>query len=283
MFCGSTENLKREHVIPVWVTKKIKGLRLEAGSEFLFNDVDRAKFLFNEQRIKDESISDVLNEKVIQQKRPRDDWKARNVCEVCNNGWMSKLEDKAKDYLGHYIASIKNKRVKFTQSQAYYVSLWATKTILITSLQSDSPNSDTTYFPQEFYEAALNQRILPGTVVEYMLTSKVRFDVGFGGDVLFLNYHSDLDKKILDISRYIFKWGFFRFGRLLFRISYLPPHIPLTRVQQEFPFEVVHPHNAVIPFQSYPESRVVLNGEVPRTHESFFLARSFSLAVSDFR
>jgi hypothetical protein len=222
-----------------------------------------------------------LNDQVPQQKRPRDDWKARNVCKTCNTGWMSMLENKAKDYLGHYVASIKNKKVKLTQSQAYYVSLWAIKTVLVISLQSDSSDADATYFPQEFYQAALNQQILPGTVVEYMLTSKVRFDLGFGGDVLFPNYNLDLDRKILDISRYIFKWGFFRFGRLLFRISFLPPHIPLARVQQEFPFEVIHPYDASIRFERFPQSRLILQ-EVPRSHETYFLARSLILVVNNF-
>jgi hypothetical protein len=226
IFCGSTQNLTREHVIPVWVTKTIKGLQLEAGSEFIFNDVNKAPYLFNEERTEDKSASNSISGKVPQQKRPRDDWKVKNVCETCNVGWMSRLEDKAKDYLGHYVATIKNKRVKFTQSQAHNVSLWAMKTILVASTQSDSPNDGTEYFPPEFYTAALNQQILPGTLVEYMLTSKVRFDLGFGGDVLFPEYDPDLDMKILDISRYVFKWGFFRFGRffsefLIFLLIYL--------------------------------------------------------------
>jgi hypothetical protein len=132
-----------------------------------------------------------------------------------------------------------------------------------------------------FYQATRNHSILSGTIVEYMMASKIRFDLGCGGDVFFPQYAPDLEKKILHISRYIFKWGFFRFGRLLFRISFLPPDIPLIRVQREFPFEVIHPYNTTGLFQSFPEARLLLKQEVPRNHESHFLANSFSLFLNN--
>lgn len=55
------------------------------------------------------------------------DWVTRNVCEVCNSGWMSQLETQAQPILGPMLSE--QPRVLTAVDQAI-VATWATKTML---------------------------------------------------------------------------------------------------------------------------------------------------------
>jgi hypothetical protein len=61
----------------------------------------------------------------------RIDWTARVVCEACNNGWMSKMENHhAKPVLTPLITGHDSK-IEITQEIAKSIASWAFKTVVV--------------------------------------------------------------------------------------------------------------------------------------------------------
>jgi hypothetical protein len=80
-FCGSTENLSKEHVWPKWAAEHL------SGNDDTF------------------TVSRQFEGDGFERQDPQSwdhkpfDWTVKAVCKPCNNGWMGSLEVKAKNAL----------------------------------------------------------------------------------------------------------------------------------------------------------------------------------------
>src|SRR5271170_4728025 len=107
----------REHVLPQWLAKEV----------FIPN-ATLNHYLRDEDENKDELL----------RKHGLNNFAVKNVCETCNNGWMSLLEDRAKPF----ILALMNEQGKvfndLPPEGMLAVSRWAAKTaFMIASVQKD--------------------------------------------------------------------------------------------------------------------------------------------------
>jgi hypothetical protein len=125
VFCGRG-SLTREHVFPDWISS-LYGKK-PGWNEFSHNNEVVRKF----------------PEKLFQHK-------AKVVCENCNSGWMSDLEDKVRPFLADMITSAK--ATVLTQEMQDALSFWVVKTMLMNSKASPGVSSIPESVYKEVYES----------------------------------------------------------------------------------------------------------------------------------
>jgi hypothetical protein len=104
-FCPETANLSLEHIIPQWM-------------ESLFPGNSTMKYKDGKGRTREWSTTKM-------------DWKARVVCESCNNGWMSDIEAQhAMPALTPLIVG-ETSPIRITQNLARSLALFAFKTAVV--------------------------------------------------------------------------------------------------------------------------------------------------------
>jgi hypothetical protein len=132
VFCGSTSNLTREHVLPDWLSEI--GLDLTpSGHQF-----------------------GRLNKVPRQWSARPFTTKVRMVCATCNNGWLSVLENAAKPMLAPLIRG-ESRRVPY-DDQAL-IAAWTCKTAIVSLLQhSQEDRLDGYGVPPSEYTALYEQR-----------------------------------------------------------------------------------------------------------------------------
>lgn len=140
VFCGG-EKLSREHVWPEW-SLKLFPPEPDAFSRMQFNFASG-----------DEPIVRVRPAETMEQV-------VRSVCERCNSGWMSRLENDSKPYV---VRMIRGESLSLDEHGQTLVSAWATKTALMLSLTLPHRLVADRYF-QEFYE----RRSPPGHGIVYL-------------------------------------------------------------------------------------------------------------------
>ncbi len=106
IFCGNTEKLSGEHILPDWLSKKF----------------DKSIIGINE--VRGDNLNRSWTKSIFQDR-------LHKVCETCNHGWMSKLEADAKDILSELIFT--HEQVVLDEYQQQTLSLWAQKTLLVIS------------------------------------------------------------------------------------------------------------------------------------------------------
>jgi hypothetical protein len=113
--CGEpVTGASREHVLPQWLAKEI------AIPEATLNH-----YLRNEDENKDELL----------RKHGLNNFAVRNVCRVCNNTWMNRLEDQAKPFILELMNDAERFR-GFSPDAALALSRWSAKTaFMIASVQ----------------------------------------------------------------------------------------------------------------------------------------------------
>lgn len=125
VFCGG-DKLTREHVFPDWISN-LYGKK-PGWNEFSHNNEVVRKF----------------PEKLFQHK-------AKIVCESCNSGWMSDLEDKVRPFLADMITSAK--ATVLNQEMQDDLSFWVVKTMLMNNKASPGGSSIPESVYREVYES----------------------------------------------------------------------------------------------------------------------------------
>lgn len=117
IFCDAPAG-NAEHVFPDWLSK-------------VFGQKD--SMLVMEQ---EGGVSRTIPGKIFQHK-------VKSVCQKCNNGWMSKIENNVKDYLGG-IATGTQLPIKLDSDMQRSMAIWAQKTFLIAQSLYPSENRNAT-------------------------------------------------------------------------------------------------------------------------------------------
>jgi hypothetical protein len=108
VFCGIDRRLSREHVFASWMEDYFPDLR-SATADYIRRTVTQA-----------EDVDHTRPGPVF-------DFVTRDVCEVCNNGWMSGLEDQVRPILG---PMLRDQPRVLTAPEQMTLATWATKTML---------------------------------------------------------------------------------------------------------------------------------------------------------
>jgi hypothetical protein len=106
LFCGLQGSPSTEHVIPLWVKRCFKP---QGPITLTFSDGDQATSTL-QQRYLTVTLEEM-------------------VCEACNNGWMSRLENKVAPFLGEMIRNVA--RQSLDRDQQQLLATWACKTVLL--------------------------------------------------------------------------------------------------------------------------------------------------------
>src|SRR5712691_7894058 len=115
IFCGGA-GLSKEHVWPVWTQDYMPFTHIEKSMR-------REDFDNNKQ---------VTRVMTTQQQGHMSTTKARVVCKRCNNGWMSRLEKKAKPIL---IPLIRGEKKTLDKESQKIVAAWIAKTVMVAEFQ----------------------------------------------------------------------------------------------------------------------------------------------------
>ena len=114
IFCQHDDRkITKEHLFPDWLSK-------------MYDDTVTG---INEGTNADGSIAYSYTSKIFQQTM-------NSVCEVCNNGWMSQIENEAKPIL---IKMLRNKSFVLDKKSQIKLSTWAMKTILVSNHGNPAP------------------------------------------------------------------------------------------------------------------------------------------------
>lgn len=110
VFCASVGPMSREHVFPRWLSDLLPEFDEAAGFDY-------------ERRLVTHR-----DELAHHRSGPLLDVVTRDVCEVCNNGWLENLETEARPVLTPMIRG--TARVLSALEQQFVVASWARKTML---------------------------------------------------------------------------------------------------------------------------------------------------------
>jgi hypothetical protein len=120
VFCGASGQLTKEHVIPKWVARAL--IDMEPG--------DEPPDWFQQYN------AGGLIERDVQRSVQLPSVAVRAVCALCNNGWMSSLENKSKPVIE---PMIRGEEVVLNPKQQLQIATWASKTVV--AFESNEPTS----------------------------------------------------------------------------------------------------------------------------------------------
>jgi hypothetical protein len=216
LFCPTTKNLSREHVIPQWIVE-LDGL----------GDLKTEKMQFLSVHSPTHGKADLPIRGVYVEptgkKMPWQNWQLKKVCRSCNNGWMAEIEGRAQRPLATLITSTADPLpLAFSDSEREDIARWAWLRALLFADASPS------FFERDWY-ARMRKRQLPlGIWVELSHSRSIRFD-GTVTPTPLMSVH-EWDKPLLQRISKVFRLVAFKMGRLVFRVSWLDPQAPLIRL-----------------------------------------------------
>lgn len=142
VFCGSTSNkMSREHVWPEWVRNVLPETQRDRRHNYVFEDVDRGPF----RHLEGQGPYEI---------------RVREVCQPCNNGWMSEVECEAKPYLETMMKGGRRELHGIGQTKlAFWIALKALVAQLVFRNSTDPRRID----PQDYKDlyAARQDRLSP--------------------------------------------------------------------------------------------------------------------------
>jgi hypothetical protein len=132
IFCQDDERkITKEHLFPDWLSKMY----------------DSTVTGINEGTNADGTIAYSYTSKIFQQT-------ANSVCEVCNNGWMSQVENDVKPILSKML---RGKSFVLDKKSQIKLSTWAMKTMLVFNHENPSPPAKQ-FIPPEHYVKFYEQK-----------------------------------------------------------------------------------------------------------------------------
>lgn len=115
-FCGNDRELTKEHVLPAWMRS-------------LWSEVELSGHVTG-GRTENGELSEYIHN------APPFSSVVREVCATCNNGWMSRIEGRAKQTL---IQLIQGQRTKLGEDKRAALATWMVKTSLVFQLAHRPP------------------------------------------------------------------------------------------------------------------------------------------------
>ena len=140
IFCENEGNLSKEHLWPDWLSK----MYIRKGDE---------KHNFGSQTYLDKKM---INDGVYQRPGHLFSLKNRVVCQTCNNGWMSEVENETKPIL---IRMINGEKHKITCDELNQLSFWIAMKVVTAEFAQKNETLDVT--PLNERRAMMEERKIP--------------------------------------------------------------------------------------------------------------------------
>ncbi len=194
LFCGSKEELTKEHIIPMWLINF-----LDLG------DADIGMTHVN-------PFGGVVSHRAHTPKTLVNSW----VCKKCNGGWMSELETSSKDLLMKLINRVSDKKLSslIDRRKNLILSKWIFKTAIVLNYPTNYYNM----VPKEHFKSLFDGEIPKGVYINFGFTDNLKSiewrqskSAILFGDLKKIEANAD---KIYKIT--------LQFNYLLLRVCYVP-------------------------------------------------------------
>lgn len=230
IFCGSMDTSK-EHIFAEWLRPYFKvqefksTLCITAASD-------------------GEGLDTFLQSGFENRKEYSDGYTTEEVCSSCNNTWMSDLEKNAKSILVTNDEKVTENLEDIDKYDAYLLSRWLLKISLLLIYKTIYQS---VFFPDQY--RSLKEGYIPnGVIVEVTEAQsyKLNFSCSYRANPLVLIKGKKIpsNEELAD--------NFFivciQIGKLLFRISFLPPDSPLCRKTGLKRTNILFPWKSFLPF-----------------------------------
>jgi len=227
LFCQS-DNISKEHIFPIWIRPFLQETTFDGT---LFTNFGN------------ESLERIMESATTKGKKESSHgYTAKLACINCNNTWMSKLENEAKDILVSKNQLVDSVPADISLGDAQTLSLWLiTRALLL----ANKIYSNVHLIKKHIFEDLKIGKINEGFLVETTTADNPKFDFIIGKGLL--------DDKMIKVKKISIERGkemvanflscSIQLNHLLFRVSYLEPDIPLSRettlkqTLKLFPFE----------------------------------------------
>lgn len=238
IFCNS-DKLSKEHIYPKWLFDFFQ--TSEPTFQPSFHLIERS----DTNAISDSMKSDYSDGREI----PYDNFTVKNVCETCNNTWMSEIEGKVQRILTPYITD-NSKEINISSEDANILSQWAVLKCMLVSLAIQQK----VFFSKQAYTLIKNAILPEGFMIELatMKYSKLNFMVGG----VQLRKSFDITRDELDLAMNNFYKASLQIGFIAFRVTFLRTEIPVFRKQIQKRLFVLYPYNSKLPFEEHPEINI---------------------------
>ena len=219
LFCTSNK-LSKEHIHPKWIFKHIGGFK-------------NLKFIPNNRIV---GISFDNTESPIYLGRedtsaiiPYENFTVKCVCSECNNGWMSIIENEAREIFKKifYLDDPINEHI-LDESSSKILSKWAILRALVVSTVSPTP----IFFDPAFLGTFKSGHIPDGFLVEAIRVDHMYLNYVVNAHAHHLPINCQLEDLYLDTEDlYIFGY---HIGNIIFRVSYLgSPSVVRSQIDRE--------------------------------------------------
>jgi hypothetical protein len=211
LFCDS-EDTSKEHIFPKWLKPFVDNVTFDS---ILYANTYEEDFM------------GCLRSGLVGKRGSSHGYTTRNVCKQCNNTWMSSLEDKVKSILVSEDKRLINELTCIDADRAEILSRW----LLKISLLLIDRNLYYSFFPLNEYKKIKEGHIPDGIIVE--VTCADSYTLNFIGNykanrLISIRSTNMPEDKVRELSESFFM-TVIQIGRLLFRVSYLPPDCLLLR------------------------------------------------------
>ncbi|MEY9937308.1 hypothetical protein [Streptacidiphilus sp. MAP5-3] len=148
IFCGKARGMSREHLWPDYL------------SDYTSTDDDTRTSVSVGFTHDDSGVAHIFPKETREQAGSALQFSMREVCEPCNNGWMSRLEERLKPRL---LGLMRAERMTLDADEIALLATWATKTTMVHEFLS-SPGDDPTPRPTataDMRRFLMNQQLPP--------------------------------------------------------------------------------------------------------------------------
>jgi hypothetical protein len=236
IFCGSTD-LSREHIYSKWIFNLLK--TEEKVFKPSFHVLERS----NSNDFTDSFLKDTSDGREIRY----DDFTLKQVCQSCNNGWMSELEVNVQTIFKNQLSSTINLN-EINPDNALSLAQWTILKVMLTSLTCQ----EKVIFSPIAYTLIRKGIIPEGFIVEAGKMKNKKLNYTIGGPIVRKCF--DISREELDLATRNFFIACLQIGEIAFRISFLRTEIPVFRKQIIKRLFVLYPYKSQMPFEEQPDN-----------------------------
>jgi len=251
LFCDS-KNVSKEHIFPKWLKPFL--------DKKIFNSTIYLNDSYDESASYDEKLLSLFQSGVEGHKENSHGYTTQTVCRQCNNTWMSNIENKAKAILAADDERLISSLAHINKDDANILSRWLLK---ISLLLADKITYYRVFSVNEYKNIKAGY-IPNGVIVEvaYSESYSLNFVANHGANLL---VQIGAKKISIDKAKKLAESYFvtsIQIGKLLFRVSYLPPSSLLLRKASLKRTETLYPWKVDLPFHELDTGEEIWSGSV---------------------
>ncbi|OQP64628.1 hypothetical protein [Niastella populi] len=238
IFCGS-KDLSREHIYSKWIFTILQAKEKVFKPSFHF--IERS----NANEYADNFSNDVSDGREIRY----DDFTLKQVCNACNNGWMSELEVKVKNIFVDLLDNCLDIN-HISADDALTLSQWVILKTMLASLTTQQK----IVFSTMAYRLIQKGIIPEGFIVEVTKMKYSNLNYMIGGPIVRKAF--DISREELDFAIMNLYKACLQIGNIAFRVSFLRTEIPVFRKQIIRKLFVLYPYKSKMPFDKQPNEEI---------------------------